>query len=248
LELDAGYLSRLLADFEKRGLIARKPSPDDARQSLVCLTSRGHQAFHPLEVGVNKETAAMLHELQESDRGRLLDAMQIIEGLLSEKASAKPALVLRTHRPGDIGWVIHRHGVLYAQEYGWDERFEAKVAHIAAKFIDNFDPQFERFWIAELNGVNVGSICLVKKSARVGQLRLLLVEPAARGYGVGRRLVNECIRFAGEVGYRKVTLWTQSDLHAARHIYSETGFRLVKQERQKSFGRELVFETWDLKL
>jgi GNAT superfamily N-acetyltransferase len=190
----------------------------------------------------------MIERLSPEEQNRLTGAMETIEGLLGERAEPKAPYLLRTHQPGDMGWVVHRHGVLYAQEYGWDERFEALVAQIAAEFIQKFDARRERCWIAEREGEIAGSVFLVKKSERVAKLRLLLVEPSARGLGIGARLVDECIRFAKQTGYRKITLWTQSNLTAARHIYSKAGFRIVKRERNESFGHTLVSETWDLPL
>jgi len=248
LDLDAGYLSRLLAKFEKRGLISRKASGTDARQSHLSLTKRGRQAFAPLEVKTQRQVTAMLNRLSASDQQRLVDAMHTIEALLGAEPQPERPYTLRCHKPGDMGWVVHRHGALYAAEYGWDESFEALTAEIVAKFIQNFDPKRERCWIAEQDGTNLGCVFLVKKSDRVAKLRLLLLEPAARGLGLGKRLVDECIGFAREVGYRKMTLWTQSNLHAARHIYASAGFRLVKKWPVKQFGHEMLSETWDLKL
>ncbi len=248
LELDAGYLSRLLLSFERRKLIARKPSRTDARQSYLSLTKKGREAFAPLEAKSQRETAAMLSKLSEADQNRLIDAMQTIERLLGGKPRENAPYTLRSHRPGDMGWVVHRHGALYAQEYGWDERFEALVAEIVAKFIQNFDAKRERCWIAEKDGAIVGSIFLVRKSDRVAKLRLLLVEPSARGLGIGKRLVEECIAFARKAGYKKITLWTQSNLYAARRIYEKAGFRLLKTEPHRDFGYALESETWDLAL
>jgi GNAT superfamily N-acetyltransferase len=189
----------------------------------------------------------MLCNLSASQRNALIQAMHTIESVLGAQPSATPYR-LRPHRPGDMGWVIHRHGALYKQEYGWDERFEALVAEIAAKFIHNFDPRRERCWIAETEGVIVGSIFLVHHSEKVAKLRLLLVEPSARGLGLGRRLIDECIRFARQAGYGKITLWTQSNLLAARHLYKKAGFELVREQPNHNFGHRLVAETWDLKL
>lgn len=248
LDLDAGYLSRMLANFQKRGLITRTASGTDARQSHLSLTKLGRQAFAPLEAKTQKEAGAMLARLSAPDQRRLVEAMQTIQKLLGPTAEEPRSYVLRSHRPGDIGWVVHRHGVLYAAEHGWDERFEALVAEIGAKFIQNFDPKCERCWIAEDNGEILGFVFLVKKSARVAKLRMLIVEPSARGRGLGKRLVDECIRFAREAGYHKITLWTQSNLIAARSIYEKAGFRLAHRERKISFGQDLVSETWDLKL
>jgi len=247
LDMDAGYLSRVLANFEKRGLISRKPG-SDARQSHLSLTARGRRAFTALEDKTQTHAGQMLAKLSDADRNRLVDAMRTIQRLLGGQTEPNRSYVLRPHQPGDIGWVIHRHGALYAAEQGWDERFEALVAQIAAKFVRNFDPRRERCWIAEQEGAILGSIFLVKKSIRVAQLRMLLVEPSARGLGLGKRLVDECVRFAREAGYKKITLWTQSDLLAARGIYAKAGFRLVKRQPIRDFGAELVSETWDLDL
>ena len=245
LGMDAGYLSRTLLSFRKRGLIERRASAKDARQSHLSLTKKGRRAFAPLDKKSQTEIAAMLAQLSAAEQKRLIGAMRTVEQLLGGLSDRNTAYVLRAHRPGDMGWVIHRHGALYAQEYGWDERFEALVAEIAAKFIQNFDSRCERCWIAEKDGAIVGSVFLVRKSDRVAKLRLLLVEPDARGLGIGNRLVAECIRFAREKGYRKITLWTQSVLHAARHIYQKAGFKLVHEEAHHSFGYDLVAQTWD---
>ena len=253
LGLDAGYLSRLLRAFERRQLIVRRePCRADGRRSLLGLTAKGRRVFAPLESRSNEQVAGMLARLSPAARKRLVGAMHDIESLLGdERAQAtKPPYLLRPHQPGDMGWVVHRHGVLYSQEYGYDERFEALVAEvIVAEFIQHFDLRRERCWIAEREGEIVGSVFLVKKSKTVSKLRLLLVEPSARGLGIGRRLVAECVRFARQVGYRKMMLWTQSELGAARHLYKEAEFRLVRKEPHQSWGRDdLVSETWELKL
>jgi len=248
LGLDAGYLSRILLSFEKRGLIARKPSSADARRNYVSLTRKGQTAFARLDRKSHAEVAAMLGKLTSSARHRLVDAMHNIEQLLGGESDPRVPYILRSHQPGDMGWVIHRHGALYAQEYGWDERFEALVAEIAAKFIQNFDPKRERCWIAEKDGAIVGSVFLVRKSTKVAKLRLLLVEPTARGHGLGSRLVEECIRFARQAGYRKITLWTQASLHAARHIYKKAGFEVTREESYQDFGHDHISETWELSL
>jgi DNA-binding MarR family transcriptional regulator/GNAT superfamily N-acetyltransferase len=252
LGLDAGYLSRMLLSFRKRGFLARKASQVDARQSHLSLTNKGREAFGALEAKSEGGVSKMIERLSPADHNRLTRAMGIIQSLLGERTaeSSTPNVpyLLRTHQPGDMGWVIHRHGVLYAEEYGWDERFEALVAQIAAGFIQNFDAKRERCWIAERDGAIVGSVFLVKKSDRVAKLRLLLVEPSARGLGIGGRLVDECVRFARQAGYRKITLWTQSKLDAARHIYRKAGFGVIKRERNHSFGHKLVSETWELTL
>jgi DNA-binding MarR family transcriptional regulator/N-acetylglutamate synthase-like GNAT family acetyltransferase len=248
LDLDPGYLSRILRRFETRRLVGKRASTTDGRQSLLSLTPRGRKIFAPLNARSHREVAAMLGPLSATEQRQILSAMATIERLLGDRPAPQASYLLRPHQPGDMGWIIHRHGALYAQEYGWDERFEALVAEIAAHFIQHLDPKCERCWIAERDGAIVGSVFLVKKSKTVAQLRLLLVEPMARGLGIGSRLVNECIRFARQAGYRKIVLWTNSVLHAARHIYEETGFRLVHQEPHRSFGHDLIGETWELKL
>jgi DNA-binding MarR family transcriptional regulator/GNAT superfamily N-acetyltransferase len=248
LGLDAGYLSRMLLSFRKRGYLARKASEKDARQSHLSLTRKGRAAFDELEAKSAAAVSKMIDGLPPAAQNRLTDAMRTIEGLLGERVEPKAPYLLRTHQPGDMGWVIHRHGVLYAAEYGWDERFEALVAQIAAEFIQKFDAKRERCWIVERDGAIVGSVFLVKKSDRVAKLRLLLVEPSARGLGIGGRLVDECVRFARQAGYRKITLWTQSILDAARGIYRKAGFQVVKRERHQSFGHRLTGETWEMSL
>ena len=249
LALDAGYLSRLLRDFEKRGLIERRQSDADGRQSHLTLTAEGRATFAQLDARTNEQIGALLADLSPENRRRLAEAMRTIEETLGgARAEPKVPYILRQHQPGDMGWVIHRHGVLYAQEYGWDERFEALVADIAAKFIHDFDPKRERCWIAERDGAIVGSVFLVKDSDEVARLRLLLVEPSARGLGIGHRLVAECLRFARQVGYARMTLWTNDVLHAARRIYIQAGFTLVKEETHHSFGHELNAQTWEMKL
>ena len=248
LGLDAGYLSRLLAAFKKRSLIARKPSETDGRQSFIWLTEKGRKAFAELNAHSHNEIEALIGRLSPADRNRLIEAMRVIEELLGAQPEQKVPYIIRPHQPGDMGWVTHRHGVIYNEEYGWDEEFEALVAEIAAKFIRDYDPKRERCWIAERGGEIAGSVFLVKKSKTVAQLRLLLVEPSARGMGIGKRLVGECVRFARQTGYKKIMLWTNSALNAARHIYEEAGFRLVKEESHHSFGHDLVGQNWELKL
>lgn len=235
LALDPGYLSRILDSFVRQGYV-RKLSGTDRRQRHLSLTAAGRKAFASLNVKSQQQAAAMLARLSDSSQAQLIAAMNTIENVLSGKPPAP--YMLRFHRPGDIGWITHRHGVLYAQEYGWDEKFEALVAGITKKFIENFDPQYERCWIAEQEGNIIGSVTLVKKSATVAKLRLLYVEPTARGLGLGGRLVQECIRFAREAGYRKITLWTNSMLLAARKIYQREGFRMISTDGD--------FETWEL--
>jgi DNA-binding MarR family transcriptional regulator/GNAT superfamily N-acetyltransferase len=249
LGLDAGYLSRVLTGFDKRGWLDKKPSATDGRQSLLSLTAQGKKILEPLDARSREEVGQMLGGLSAGAQNRLVDAMHTIENLLAVQPAQKPAYILRPHQPGDMGWVVHRHGVLYAQEYRYDEHFEALVAEIVAKFIQNFDPKRERCWIAEKEGEIVGSVFLVKHSKTVAKLRLLLVEPAARGLGIGKRLVDECVRFARKAGYKKITLGTQSSLRAARGIYGKARFRLVGQKRHDSWGHhDLVAETWELVL
>jgi DNA-binding MarR family transcriptional regulator/N-acetylglutamate synthase-like GNAT family acetyltransferase len=249
LGLDPGYLSRILRGLEKRSLVHKSASQSDGRQSLLELTARGKETFTTLDARQNDEVATMLRQLPTAGQARLVQAMRMIETVLGKGAGPKTPYILRAHQPGDMGWVVHRHGVLYAQEYGYDDTFEALVAEIAAKFIQHFDPKRERCWIAEKDGEIVGSVFLVKKSKTVAKLRLLLVEPSARGLGIGKRLVGECLRFARQVGYEKMVLWTQSELQAARHIYQEAGFRLVQQKKHQSWGRDdLVSQIWEVKL
>jgi len=245
LELDAGYLSRMLQGLRRRGLVQGEASREDARRVRLTLTAKGRKAFQQLDARSRKQVGAMLGELPPAVQARVASAMAEVEQCLE---SRKASLSLRPHRPGDIGWVVHRHGALYFQEYGWDERFEALVAGIARDFVQNFDPARERCWIAELDGRPVGSVFLVKDSKTVAKLRLLLVEPEARGQGVGKRLVAECIAFARDKGYRKLALWTQSNLAAARAIYRTMGFRPAKRERHAQFGPRLIGEYWELEL
>jgi DNA-binding MarR family transcriptional regulator/GNAT superfamily N-acetyltransferase len=251
LGLDAGYLSRILSAFARRGLVARRPSKTDGRQSLLRLTPRGRQVFAKLDAGSADEVRGLIARLSGPDQDRLVSAMRTIESVLGERDAAAPArrsCHIRAPRPGDMGWVIHRHGEVYDREWGWGEGFEALVAEIVVMFMADHDPARERAWFAERDGERVGSIFLVAKSKTVAKLRLLLVEPAARGSGVGQRLVDECVRFARRAGYREIVLWTQSILDPARHIYAKAGFQLVGQEPNHEFGKGLVSETWRLKL
>jgi len=248
LGLDPGYLSRILARLGRRGLVDKVRSETDGRRRLLSLTSEGKDAFSLLDARSREEVAEMLGELSEEDQRRLLEAMGTIESVLTRGFKFSEPFFLRQHEPGDMGWVVHRHGVLYSREYGWDERFEALVARIVADFINNYDPAKERCWIAEMGGERVGCVFLVKASDTVAKLRLLLVEPGARGLGLGTRLVEECIRFARSRRYETLTLWTNSVLEAARHIYEEMGFELVEEEEHHSFGRDLVGQNWELAL
>jgi len=251
LGLDRGYLSRTLRSFQRRGLVITKPGPGDRRRALLRLTPAGRRAFSPLAARARADIVAMLEPLPAAEQARILDAMRAIRASL-DRSEARPSAnvpyTLRSHGPGDMGWVVHRHGVLYSKEYGWDERFEALVAHVVAEFIEKLDPSRERCWIAERNGEIVGSIFVVAKSKTVAKLRLLLVEPSARGLGLGTRLVDEVIRFAREAGYKKITLWTQRDLTAARKIYKTAGFELVAAEPHHLFGASVISETWELRL
>jgi len=254
LGLDPGYLSRILRGFERRGLVLKTRSPADGRQSHLSLTAQGRKVFAPLNARSRDEVAAMLGGLSPAAQARLVGAMQTIERLLGGRAEPPPLLpppasyVLRSPQPGDFGWVVHRHGAVYAQEYGYYERFEARVAEIVAHFVQRYDAKRERCWIAEQGGEVVGSVFLVERSKTVAQLRLLLVEPKARGAGLGTRLVSECVRFARHTGYRKITLWTQNELRGARRLYEAAGFRVVRKDRNHSFGKDLVSETWELEL
>ncbi len=248
LGLDAGYLSRILRGFEKRGLLGRRPSRTDGRHSLLSLTAQGRKTFAMLDRRSRNGTGAMLRGLPLTEQLRLIKAMLTIQSVLDRPSSPSPAYIIRTPQPGDMGWVVHRHGVLYSQEYGYDEHFEALVAGIVAEFIENYDPKKERCWIAVKDDEIVGSVFLVKKSKTVAKLRLLLVEPSVRGLGIGARLISECIRFARQAGYRQITLWTQNDLLAARHLYKKAGFHLVDKRPHHSFGQDLVAETWELQL
>jgi DNA-binding MarR family transcriptional regulator/N-acetylglutamate synthase-like GNAT family acetyltransferase len=248
LGLDAGYLSRLLRRFERRGLVARQASPDDARRNLLRLTERGREVFAPLDRRARDEVAALLAELPASEQDRLVAAMGRIERLLAGREVPRQPYLLRPHQSGDMGWVVQRHGILYAEEYGWDERFEALVAGIVARFIERFDPRRERCWIAEQEGEPVGCVFLVQRAKSVAQLRLLLVEPRARGQGLGGRLVDECVRFARRAGYSKMMLWTNDVLHSARRLYEAAGFQLVREGPHESFGKRLTEQVWELPL
>lgn len=248
LDMDAGYLSRILRDLEKQGLIKKQPSPTDGRQSVLSLTAKGQEAFAILNARSHNGIEAMLNKVSPEDQNRLVEAMRTIESLLGAQPEQKVSYILRPHQPGDMGWVVQRHGVLYTEEYGWDETFEGLVAEIVAHFIKNFDPKHERCWIAEKEGQNIGSVFLVKKDETTAKLRLMLVEPKARGLGIGSRLTDECIRFARQAGYTRIVLWTNSILTAARHMYAKAGFQLIEEEAHHSFGKDLMGETWELNL
>ncbi len=249
LALDSGYLSRILAGFEGRGLIERRPSETDGRRVVIALSEAGRALYATIDARSREAVAGMLGELDDADQARLVAALDTAERLLAPgRKGGGPAYILRPHQPGDIGWIIHRHGALYAEEYGLDQTFEALVARIAAGFIENFDPDRERCWIAECQGAVAGAVLLVKESEEVAKLRLLYVEPRARGLGIGSRLVAECIRFARQRRYRKITLWTNDVLVSARRIYQAAGFLLVREEPHRSFGRDLIGQFWELPL
>ena len=249
LRLDRGYLSRILRRFQNEGLLARTKSGDDARARFLALTPKGRRTMAALEARSDEEVSALLRRMPVTARQRLTSAMCAIEEVLGPQAESKAPFILRDPRPGDLGWIVSRHGALYAQEYRYDWRFEALVATIVGEFATHNDPKHERCWVAEKDGEVVGSVFLVRASVKVAKLRLLYVEPNARGHGIGARLIDECTRFARQAGYRKLSLWTQSELLAARRLYEKAGFVRVKKVPHDSFGRDnLVAETWELKL
>lgn len=248
LNLDPGYLSRILQRFRKSGLITRSRSETDGREFHLSLTPRGRKEFALLDLRSHNEIAAKLNHLTLDQQSELIESLKKVQSLLGRPNQVATPYILRPHRPGDMGWVVERHGALYFQEYGWNERFEALVASITAEFIQNFDPKWERCWIAERNGERIGSIFLVRKNTSTAKLRLLLVEPSARGLGLGKHLVEECLQFARQAGYRKVVLWTNSILDTARHIYERSGFRITEEKKYRDFGVELLSQTWEKKL
>jgi DNA-binding MarR family transcriptional regulator/GNAT superfamily N-acetyltransferase len=248
LGLDAGYMSRILREFERRKLIRREQSKTDERQKFLSLTAKGRRAFAPLDARSNRDVVAILEGLSPTKRKQLVDAVQAVRRLLGDKVQTSTSYLLRQHQPGDLGWIVHRQAILYAEEYGWDGTYEALAGEIVAQFIKNYDPNRERCWIAEKDGERVGGAFVAKVSDDIAQLRLLHVEAQARGLGIGKRLVEECLRFARRAGYQKMTLWTQSNLHAARHIYKQAGFQVVREQQHHSFGKDLTAETWELNL
>lgn len=255
LDLDAGYLSRILADLGRRQLVTRQRATDDARVSRIRLTARGRARYAVLDTRASDDIATLLEPLGDTSQHRLVAAMEAItsildDGTTQDGARKAASYLLRTHRPGDLGWMVWRHDVLYSDEYGWDERFTALVARVVSDFVTNYDPAHERCWIAERDGANVGSVMAVRHPERPGvaKLRLLLVEPSARGLGVGRRLVDECIRFSRQTGYHTLTLWTNSVLVAARRIYEAAGFQLVHEAPHDEFGHDLIGQTWEMSL
>lgn len=248
LGLDAGYMSRILRDFERRKLVRREQSKTDERQRFLSLTKEGKKAFTPLEERSNRDVAAMLNALSPSERNQLVEAVERVRELLGERMESKTPYLLRLHEPGDLGWIVHRQAILYAEEYGWDWTYEALAAEIVAQFIKNYDPKRERAWVAERDGKRVGAVLVAKESDEIAKLRLLHVEREARGLGIGKRLVEECVRFARQAGYRRMMLWTQTILHAARGLYKQAGFQVVQEKRHHSFGKDLTAETWELNL
>jgi DNA-binding MarR family transcriptional regulator/GNAT superfamily N-acetyltransferase len=248
LGLDAGYMSRILRRFHKGGLIRKEVSPADRRQSFLSMTARGRKAYAPLEKRAQRDVRALLGRLSSHEQEHLLTAMRVIETMIAAKPKGESEITLRDPRPGDLGWVVARHAELYQQEYGWADNFEGVCARIVADFAANYDPKHDRGWIAEMNGQNVGCVFLAKDSAEVARLRLLLVEPLARGRGLGTRLTDECIRFARTCGYRRIALWTHQVLTPARHIYQRAGFTLTSSEAMRNFGQDVVSEHWNLVL
>ena len=248
LALDTGYLSRILKGFERGGLIVRRRSAADGRQALVALTARGKKAFATLDARSDGESRQLLNGLSIGERRRFVAAMAAIENILGDPPTPRDPYLLRTHQPGDLGWIVSRHGALYSQEYGWNDRIEALAAEVAAKFIRHFDPQRERCWVVERDGEIVGGVLLAKHGPHVARLRLLFVEPEARGLGIGRRLVAECVRFARQAGYRKIVLWTNAPLRAARHLYEVAGFRLTGEKLHHEFGVAMKGQSWELPL
>jgi len=248
LELDAGYMSRILRDFQRRKLVRREQSKADERERFLSLTTQGQKAFAPLDERSNQNIAAMLEKLSLAERKRLVEAVRLVGRLLGDRVEPKTPYLLRQHEPGDMGWIVHRQAILYAEEYGWDGTYEALAAEIVAQFIKNYDPKRERAWVADKDGDRVGAVFVARESDEIAKLRLLHVEREARGLGIGKRLVEECIRFARQAGYQKMTLWTQSILDAARGIYKKAGFQIVHEKKHHSFGKDLTAETWELNL
>jgi DNA-binding MarR family transcriptional regulator/N-acetylglutamate synthase-like GNAT family acetyltransferase len=248
LFLDRGYLSRVLAGFTRRGLVKKNPSAKDRRESELSLTTKGRALFARLDASASRDVGSMLANVPPAAQTKLVEAMSAIQSILGPPAATDPAFTVREHGPGDIGWIIQRHGQIYTEEYGWNAAFEALVAEIAARFLREFDASSERCWIAERNGVNVGCVLLVRRSKTIAQLRLLLVEPSARGFGIGARLVSECVAFARKSGYHKLRLWTNDVLVSARKIYEAAGFTLVDEEAHSTFGKPMTSQTWEMTL
>jgi N-acetylglutamate synthase-like GNAT family acetyltransferase len=238
----------MLKGLEQRGYLVRRPAQDDGRQITLALSEEGEAAFAEINARSRAQVAGLLDPLGPDDRARLVEALATVTRLLGDAPQRRVPYILRGHQPGDIGWVIARHGTLYAEEYGFDETFEALVAEICAQFLKTFDARRERCWIAERDAQNVGCVFLVRQSDEVAKLRCLPVEPGARGLGIGARLVAECIRFARQKGYRRITLWTNSNLSAAIRLYRQAGFSLVAEEPHHSFGQDLFGQTFELEL
>ncbi len=245
LKVDPAYISRILRKFRSGGLVVADASARDGRERRLALTDEGRAVFGPLERASRDQVSALLDPLAAPDRTTLLKAMDTIRSLLGAAAPDAEPYVIRSHRSGDIGWIVHRHGVLYSEEYGFDDTFEALVAGIAGAFLKSHDPKREHCWVAERHGGIVGSVTLVDAGDGVAKLRLLYVEPSARGLGIGARLVDECLRFAKRAGYRRMSLWTNAIHHAACHIYKERGFAIVAEEPYHDFGQDLVSQTWE---
>jgi len=244
--LDHGYLSRILSRFEKQKIIERIVSVEDKRHRFLSLTDIGRKAFEQLDSRSSDEIADLLNNLDEMDQLKLLGSMNTIESILDKELKYANPFILRYHRPGDMGWITYRHGILYSQEYGWNEEFEAAVAQIVADFVKNYNPDRERCWIAEMGEEPVGSVFIVQENDETAKLRLLLVEPKARGLGLGNKLVEECVRFSRQCGYKKIVLWTNSVLLGARRIYEKNGFTFAEQDKHHSYGHDLIGETWEL--
>jgi DNA-binding MarR family transcriptional regulator/GNAT superfamily N-acetyltransferase len=248
LGLDMGYLSRILAKLQEQQLIRRAPAEQDGRQRLIQVTPKGKKAQSALDSRSEQQAGSLLAELTDPQKAGVLQAMSQIQSALGDSPAASEPYIIRTHRIGDISWIAYRHAVLYSQEYGWNQGFERLVLEIVASFLKNYDSGTERCWVAERSGEILGCVFLVKRSKRIAQLRLLLVEPSARGLGIGKRLVEECIRFARETGYKKIVLWTHDNLTAARAIYQKAGFQLTATASHEDFGPRVTSETWELKL
>ena len=250
LGLDAGYLSRILQEFSDSGLVARKQSPEDGRRTNLSLTRKGQKRFIELDRSSRRSIGELLNPLPPLQRARLLKSMQMIEKTLSATGSLERTVTIRPYGIGDVGWAIERHGQVYADQYGWNCEFEALVARLFAQFATQHDPEAEQFWVAELDGERAGCVFVVRseKDSAAAQLRCLLVEPKARGFGVGRKLVDECIRFSKSAGYRRIMLWTNDILVSARRIYEAAGFSLIEQAPHRSFGHDLVGQYWALEL